>query len=232
MTGSIEALFLAVVVFVAGHFALGLPQVRVGLVDKLGENGFKALFSAFSAGGFIWMLLAYRAAPHVAIWPQADWAFWIPNVVLPLSTVLLVCGYTGPNPTAIGQENALQDDPQPARGIITVTRHPTLWAIGLWALAHLLVNGDAAGILLFGGLSVLSFGGMSAIDAKKRVSLGAPWGPFELTTSVVPFLAIVQGRTGFDWAGIGFTRVFAGLALWTVLWFAHPYFIGVSPAIP
>jgi len=26
MTGNIEALFLAVVVFVAGHFALGLPQ--------------------------------------------------------------------------------------------------------------------------------------------------------------------------------------------------------------
>jgi uncharacterized membrane protein len=89
-------------------------------------------------------------------------------------------------------------------------RHPTLWAIGLWALAHLVVNGDA----------------------KKRAGLELPWGSFELTTSVVPFLAIVQGRTHFDWAGIGSTQLFASLVLWAVLWFAHPYFIGASPATP
>jgi len=43
MTGSIEALFPKVVVIVTGHFALGLPQGRAVLIDKLGENG-KALF--------------------------------------------------------------------------------------------------------------------------------------------------------------------------------------------
>jgi uncharacterized membrane protein len=35
-------------------------------------------------------------------------------------------------------------------------------------------------------------------DAKKRAGLELPWGSFELTTSAVPFLAIVQGRTHFD----------------------------------
>jgi len=133
MTGSIEVLFLAVVVFVAGHFALDLPQGRAVLVDKLGENG-KALFSTVSPGEFIWMLLAYRGALHVEIWPQAHWAFWISNVALLISIVLLVYGYTGPNPTAIGQESILRDDPLPLRGIITGTRHSGRSAFGRWRI--------------------------------------------------------------------------------------------------
>ena len=39
MTGSIEALFLAAVVFVVSHFALSLPQARTILIDKLDESG-------------------------------------------------------------------------------------------------------------------------------------------------------------------------------------------------
>jgi uncharacterized membrane protein len=173
MTGTIEALFLAVVVFVGGHFLLGLPRIRAAMVERIGENPFKGVFSLISAAEFTWMLLAYDAAPRIEIWPRADWTFWIPNLVLPFCAILLVCGYTGANPTAVGQEDVLSEDPRVARGIITVTRHPILWAIGLWSLSHLLANGGAPAVLLFGGLAVLSFGGMSAIDAKKRALLGA-----------------------------------------------------------
>lgn len=229
MTGSMEALFLAVLGFVGGHFVLGLPAIRSQLVERIGEGPFKGVFALLSAATFTWMLLAYGAAPRVEFWPTPQWGLWLPNLVLPISAILLVCGNTGSNPTAVGQEAVLREDPRVARGIITVTRHPTLWAIGLWALSHLAANGDAASVLLFGGLAVLSFGGMSAIDAKKRATLGAAWGPFELTTSVVPFLAIAQGRTRFDWAGIGWFRVGGGLLLWAALWFAHPLVIGVSP---
>jgi uncharacterized membrane protein len=231
MTGTIEALFLAVVAFVGGHFVLGLPTLRSTLVERVGEAPFKGVYALVAAGGFIWMLLAYGAAPRIEIWPQADWTVWVPNLVLPISAILLVCGYTSSNPTAVGQEETLRDDPKVARGIITVTRHPTLWAIGLWSLSHLVANGNTAGILLFGGLAVLSFGGMSAIDAKKRAGLGAAWGPFELSTSVVPFLAITQGRIRLDWPGIGLPRIVGGLLLWVALWFAHPILIGVSPAL-
>jgi uncharacterized membrane protein len=232
MTGSFETLFFAVLAFVGLHFLLGWRPFRSALVERIGENPFKGVYSLVSVAAFIWMLLAYGATPYIQMWPFAAWTHWIPNLVLPVSAILLVCGYSEPNPTAVGQEAMLRDDPKVARGIITVTRHPTLWAIGLWALSHLIANGDAASVLLFGGLAVLSFGGMSAIDAKKRATLGAAWGPFELTTSVVPFLAIAQGRTRFDWSGIGPWRVIGGLVLWAVLWFAHPLVIGVSPAIP
>jgi len=49
---------------------------------------------------------------------------------------------------------------------------------------------------------------------------------------VVPFLTIVHGRTHFDWAGVGFTQLFANLVRWAVLWLARPYFIDASPATP
>jgi uncharacterized membrane protein len=37
---------------------------------------------------------------------------------------------------------------------ITVVRHPQLWGVRLWAIAHLLVNGSLADLILFGGLFV------------------------------------------------------------------------------
>ena len=50
-----------------------------------------------------------------------------------------------------------------------------------------------------------------------------------LTTSVVPFLACMQGRTKIDWEGIGLTRLAMGIALYALLLMAHEWAIGVSP---
>ncbi|MBM86300.1 MAG: NnrU protein [Rhodospirillaceae bacterium] len=230
MISGIEGMFLAVITFVGSHFVLGHPNIRALVVDRFGENGFKTIFTLVAAAALFWVLAAYTAAPHVEIWRPPDWSNWIPNLVVPVSAILLVAGSTVTNPTATGQDEGLADNPRPASGILTVTRHPGLWAVGLWALAHMAANGDAAGVLLFGGIAVLCFGGMSAIDTKRRVTHGADWAPFELTTSVVPFFAIVQERTTFDWSGIGWKRVAGGLVLWAILWVAHPFFIGVKPS--
>ena len=47
-----------------------------------------------------------------------------------------------------------------------------LVAIKIWALAHLLANGDAGGMLLFG--SFLAWAVFDRIAVKKRGDLGAP----------------------------------------------------------
>ena len=39
-----------------------------------------------------------------------------------------------------------------------LTAHPMLWSITLWALVHLLANGDLAGLLLFGGFGAIMTG--------------------------------------------------------------------------
>ncbi len=50
-----------------------------------------------------------------------------------------------------------------------VLRHPQLTAVSLWAFAHLLVNGDAPSLLLFGGLllwAIVSVGLINHQDGK------------------------------------------------------------------
>src|SRR3546814_15873667 len=90
-------------------------------------------------------------------------------------------------------------DLSPAVGILSITRHPFLWGTGLWALSHLLANGDLGSIVMMGGIDILSFGGMQHIDQRRESHLGASWGPMKLTTSVVPFAAALAGRTKVAW---------------------------------
>jgi uncharacterized membrane protein len=49
-------------------------------------------------------------------------------------------------------------------------QHPMLAAIKLWALAHLLVRGDLASLLLFG--SFLAYGVYDRISVKRRDAFG------------------------------------------------------------
>jgi uncharacterized membrane protein len=115
------------------------------------------------------------------------------------------------------------------KGILTVTRHPVMWAFGLWALLHILANGDLAGLIFFGAFAALALLGTLAIEAKKRRNWSAEsWQVFAAATSNLPFLAIAQGRTRSDWRGLGWKTPTIALALYVaiVFWF-HPQVIGV-----
>ncbi|MGE4011587.1 MAG: NnrU family protein, partial [Alphaproteobacteria bacterium] len=117
----------------------------------------------------------------------------------------------------------------PVKGIVTITRHPMLWAFALWALAHLVNKGDRASIVFFGALACLSLFGQVLIDRKKERQLGAAWGPFALRSSAIPFVAALQGRTRIDWRGIGWWRPALGLVLYAGFLFGHQAILGKSP---
>ena len=179
------------------------------------------------------LLAAYRDAPFQTVWMPAPVFAWVPLVVMPFAAILMVAGLTTPSPTLVGGERFLDGAPgSPAVGILSVTRHPFLWGTGLWALSHLLVNGDLTSMVMMGGIAVLSFGGMLHIDQRREASLGAAWGPMKLTTSLLPFGAIVTGRTRLDWRGIGWWRPLLGLAVYAALLHLHLGLIGVSPLPP
>ena len=150
-----------------------------------------------------------------------------PAFVMPVALFFAVCGLTTPNPTMAGSD-ALTAGNDPTSGIMRVTRHPFLNGVAVWAVAHLLVNGDSASLVLFGGLFILSAGGMWHIDQKKEAQHAAAWGPVLLTTSAVPFLALAQKRTSFDWAGIGWWRVAVTIILYLALLWLHPAVLGVA----
>ncbi|MGF1592514.1 MAG: NnrU family protein [Kiloniellaceae bacterium] len=230
MLESTNALIAATAAFVGGHFLLSSRPLRPLLHQRFGERGFRIVYSLAAVITLLWMIAAYRAAPFVAVWQPAPVLAWVPLLVMPLASILLVAGLTSPNPTLVGGERFLDSAPgSPAVGILSVTRHPFLWGTGLWALSHLLVNGDLASIIMLGGIAVLSFAGMHHIDLRREASLGADWGPMKLTTSVLPFAAAVSGRTAVDWRGIGWWRPLLGLVVYAALLHLHSGLIGVSP---
>lgn len=228
MVGTSQALLLAMAVFVGSHFVLSSPAVRETVIELISENGFRLLYSVIAVASLAWVITAYRAAPLVALWPDPPQLRYLPLVFMPFACIFLVAGVTTSNVTMFAGER-YADGPRPIWGIVTVTRHPALWGIALWSVAHLLANGDEASVILFGGMAVLSFGGMAHIDQRRRLALGSAWGPMALTTSVVPFAAALQGRTKIDWIGIGTWRVLGGIALYLALMLTHKYAIGVDP---
>lgn len=142
------------------------------------------------------------------------------------ASVLVVAGYTSPNPAAILLDRLAGDAPA---GIFKVTRHPVMWGVGLWGLAHAAANGDIASLIFFGGLSGLALGGTVLIDRKKRHGLGEGWTAFAAATSNLPFAALFDGRTRVGAGEIGFWRIALGLAFFSVLFLGHEWLFGVPP---
>ena len=227
MTGGLDILFAATVAFVGGHFLLSSAPVRNPLVRQFGEKAFMAYYSLVTTALFVWMLFAYGDAPFEELWQDNPVLEWVPAVVLPVALFFAVCGLTTPNPTMAGSD-ALTAGRDPTQGIMRITRHPFLNGVVLWAFAHLLANGDTASVILFGGLLILAAGGMWHIDRKKEAQHGADWGPVLLTTSAVPFLALIQNRAVFDWEGIGWWRVAVTVIIYIGLLWAHPQVLGVA----
>ncbi|MCH7539311.1 MAG: NnrU family protein [Proteobacteria bacterium] len=229
MRGTLGEVALAALVFVGSHVLLSGTLLRGALAKRLSEGGFLVLYSAVAAATLIWLIIAYRDAPYVELWPTAAWARYLPLVVMPFASVLVVCAATTRNPTMVGGE-MLGTDGDPAPGIMKVTRYPFMWSVVLWAAAHMVPNGDAATVILFSSLLALALAGMALID-RKRQRQGGAWRPIALTTSVVPFAAILAGRTHLTVAQIGWWRIAAGLALYAALLLAHGPVIGVR-ALP
>ena len=152
-------------------------------------------------------------------------------MLMPLATLLLVAGYSTRNPTAVGMERRVDAD-DPAPGILRVTRHPVMWAIGLWGLSHLIANEDLASLWFFGAIAALALGGTVLIDRKKRLALGSNWRRLASITSNVPFAALAGRRSRLRWRDIGLLRPLAALLLYAVLYLAHPLFAGVPIVFP
>lgn len=226
----LNQLFLALLAFVGGHFLLSSKAMRDSLIDRLGNGGFRIAYSAVAGAALVWVLLAYGRAPYIEVWNPPVFLYHIPLLIMPVAVFLVVAGVTTRSATAIGGDQMDAPDPiVPNSGILRITRHPFLWGVALWALAHLLVNGDAASILLMVGILILCLGGMAHIDARRAASMGPAWGPIQMTTSAIPFAALLSGRTSMDWAGIGWWRPLLALVVFLALFLSHRWVIGVSP---
>ncbi len=209
------------------HLGVSGTRLRDRLVAAIGLRAYMVVFSLASVATIVWLVSAYKAAPYVETWGQLQW--WKPFAIalmLP-AFLLVVVGLTTPNPTSVAQEGLVGQAP---RGIVRITRHPFLIGVALWSTVHLVGNGDAASLLFFASLLVVSVAGTVSIDAKRRRALGAAaWDGFARQTSIVPFAAVLSGRAKLAWPELGWWRPVAGVAAYALMLGGHAHLIGVSP---
>ena len=209
-------LILAFAVFFASHAIPVRPRVKARVVAVIGGRGFSLAYSALSVAVLTWLIVAAGRAPYVELWPRQPWQTWVPFVANALAAVVLALALGRPNPLSFGGAgNAAFDPARP--GIVGWLRHPLLAAIGLWAAAHMVPNGDLAHALLFGTFLVFALLGMRMIDRRKRRQMGADW---DRLTQTARRIEVAPG---------GLVRVAAGLALWGALLWLHTPVIGISP---
>ncbi len=88
-------------------------------------------------------------------------------------------------------------------------RHPMLWGTVIWSVAHLIVNGDLASLVLFGGI------GLWAVVQMVVINASGPW--------VRP--APVRGLKG-DAMNIAGTLILYGIIAGIHIWAGHNPFLG------
>jgi len=188
-------LVIGLVVFFAIHFVPSNTELRDGLVSRFGELGYKAIFSILSLIGVLLIVLGFaklqlHPGKNLQLWIPPLWTRHVAVALMLPAMIALVAAYV------------------PSR-IHTALKHPMLVAIKLWALAHLLANGDLGSLVLFG--SFLAFAVYDRISVKGRGALGplgtktGPW--------INDVIVLVLG-----------TGLYVAVLLWL-----HQWLIGVSP---
>ena len=222
-----EMLALSALVFVGLHLGVAGTSLRDRLVGTVGQSAYTIGFSVASLISIVWVVKAYQGAPYVPTWGMLEW--WKPVAIALMLPAfwLAVTGLTTPTPTAVGQDQSVDAPPQ---GIVRVTRHPFLVGVGLWALIHLVGNGDAASLVFFATWVVVAAAGPPSIDAKRRRSLGADrWDRFAAQTSILPFGAVLGGRTSLRAADLLTWRLLVSVLVYAVVLAGHARWFGVSP---
>ena len=107
-----------------------------------------------------------------------------------------------------------------------IVRHPMLWGIGLLGVAHLLSNGDAAGLVLFGGLALFGFVWQPLTDRRDAAVDPVGWAETARTTSLLPFT-----RWGARRDPVTLRPLIAGAIVYVVLVLLHPWLFG-APVVP
>jgi len=224
------SLLSAAFAFVGIHVFISGTRLRGVIVGRIGEGGFRGLFSILSAAALVWLCRAYAGAEYVELWGPVDTLRPFALLLMLFAFLLATVGLTTPSPTAVGGEQML-DRQQPLQGILRITRHPFLWGVAIWAATHLVLNGDAASAIFFGSLLLLALIGPLFIDAKRRERFGTGWHRFASLTSNVPFGAILGGRNSIRLAELGWWRVGLGVTLYVVFLTMHGTLFGAS-ALP
>jgi len=220
-----ELLSIGALAFLITHLGVSSTPLRGKLVSAVGERVYLALYSLVAALTLGLMIYAYASVPHNNyLWYPSPALRNIALGMLLVSVVLLSMGLLSKNPTSVGMSSAIRQD---IHGIFRITRHPVQWAFLLWAIAHMLANGDVATLILAGTIALVSGLGMLAIDARRRRLDDPDWRSFYQTTSAIPFAALIAGQNRLALRDINWVALAVGVVLYVALYWLHGLIAGV-----
>lgn len=189
-------LVLGLVIFLGAHVFVTLRNERAEMIARFGETNYKIGFSVVSAVGIAliaWGFSLYRAGGWINVWYPPVWTRHLAALLMWPAMILFVAAY--------------------ARGNIYKTlKHPLLAATKLWALAHLIANGDLGSIVLFG--SILAWAVYDRISLKRRSDPGAP--PIPVGGMHQDIVAVVGGSVLYVLLATVFHRYVIGVAVFGV----------------
>lgn len=117
-------------------------------------------------------------------------------------------------------------------GIIRITRHPQMVGQVIWCIAHTLWIGTTFSMVTSIGLVAHHLFAVWHGDRRLESRYGDVFLKVKDRTSVVPFLAIVQGRQTLK-LGEFLKPAYAGIALFVgLLWWGHPWLMEVTAKLP
>ncbi len=187
-------LVIGLLIFLGVHLVPTQPDVRNNLRVRFGTGPYQIGFTVVSLVGFALIVYGYGKvqflpAKNPQLWVPPQWSRHLLWALMLPASILLAAAYV------------------PSR-IRTAVGHPMLIAIMIWSAGHLLANGRAAALLLFG--TFLAWAVFDYASVKKRNAKGP--------------LGSKQGTITGDLAAIAI-----GIAFWIfMLYWGHAKLIGVA----
>ncbi|HHZ08664.1 MAG TPA: NnrU family protein [Rhizobiales bacterium] len=184
-------LVVGLVIFLGVHSVrIVAPAWREARIAAGGEGAFKGIYSILSAAGLVLIVWGYGKA-----WENPVILYDPPVWTRHLAALLMLFSFISLAVYAL-----------PAGRLKPLLKHPMLLAVKIWALAHLIANGDLASVVLFGAF--LLWAAADRVAAKRR-GAGAP----------------KPGPATMDLAAIALGAVLYLLFVWRL----HVWLIGVAP---
>lgn len=139
---------LGMIIFAAGHLIpVWSPNTKNILSQKIGIVGYKILYILISISGLWLLTIGWKNANYYTLYDLGKGTMHLQLILMPLAFILFfssfVKSWTG-----------------------TFIRHQQLTAVKLWAVGHLLANGDSRSLIMFGGFLIWAV--LMVIGIKKR----------------------------------------------------------------
>ncbi|MEM9539483.1 MAG: NnrU family protein [Cyanobacteria bacterium P01_E01_bin.42] len=116
-------------------------------------------------------------------------------------------------------------------GIVRITRHPQMVGQIIWCIAHTLWIGSTFTILTSSGLIAHHVFAVWHGDRRWQQRYGDAFLKAKDRTSVIPFLAIVEGRQTLQWREFLCPAYLGVTAFIALLWWGHPWLITMTARI-